>query len=256
MKHLLWLVTLCVLTGCTAFGREVRRTIFCFTRERLPLFVAGCTGGQGSTVDRTLVQEIGDSFEQRTIQALCEDCTEKLFHDCDADRSCPATTMCHLQVGSRSPCRTVHHRAFLRLFRHASDEYQIVANSYRYSSAYSNKVFFAMVDFDEGVDVFQSVRLPIASSSYTVVILFSIRFLVEIEFSASVHALSSKDETDESRFTGYRPVGRFSERSTINCVVFLSRGFDAHQLGRWVQERTNVEVSIVSSSLICLSFFS
>jgi oligosaccharyltransferase complex subunit gamma len=34
--------------------------------------------------------------------------------------------------------------------RHAHDEFTIVANSYRYSPMYSNKLFFAMVDFDEG----------------------------------------------------------------------------------------------------------
>ena len=39
--------------------------------------------------------------------------------------------------------------------KQASDEYHMVANSYRYSSQYSNKMFFAMVDFDEGPDVFQ-----------------------------------------------------------------------------------------------------
>jgi hypothetical protein len=41
--------------------------------------------------------------------------------------------------------------------KQASDEYQLVANSYRYSHHYSNKLFFAMVDFDEGPDVFQVI---------------------------------------------------------------------------------------------------
>lgn len=41
--------------------------------------------------------------------------------------------------------------------RHATDEFTIVANSFRYSQAYSNKLFFAVVDFDEGSDVFQMV---------------------------------------------------------------------------------------------------
>lgn len=41
--------------------------------------------------------------------------------------------------------------------KHASDEFTIVANSFRYSQSYSNKLFFAVVDFDEGSDVFQSV---------------------------------------------------------------------------------------------------
>lgn len=39
--------------------------------------------------------------------------------------------------------------------KQASEEYHLVANSYRYSQHYSNKLFFAMVDFDEGPDVFQ-----------------------------------------------------------------------------------------------------
>ena len=39
--------------------------------------------------------------------------------------------------------------------KQASEEYAIVANSYRYSQSYSDNLFFAMVDFDEGPDVFQ-----------------------------------------------------------------------------------------------------
>lgn len=46
--------------------------------------------------------------------------------------------------------------------RHAHDEYTIVANSYRYSQSYSNNLFFAMIDFDEGSDVFQMLRLNTA----------------------------------------------------------------------------------------------
>lgn len=46
--------------------------------------------------------------------------------------------------------------------RHAHDEFTIVANSYRYSPIYSNKLFFVMVDFDEGSDVFQMLRLNTA----------------------------------------------------------------------------------------------
>lgn len=39
--------------------------------------------------------------------------------------------------------------------RLAMEEYSIVANSWRYSPLFSNKLFFGMVDFDEGSDVFQ-----------------------------------------------------------------------------------------------------
>jgi len=44
--------------------------------------------------------------------------------------------------------------------KEAYDEYQIVASSYRYSQAFgSNKLFLAMVDFDDGPDVFQLMKL-------------------------------------------------------------------------------------------------
>lgn len=38
-----------------------------------------------------------------------------------------------------------------------NDEYQIVANSFRFSQAVNDKLFFGMVDFDEGSDIFQIV---------------------------------------------------------------------------------------------------
>jgi oligosaccharyltransferase complex subunit gamma len=43
------------------------------------------------------------------------------------------------------------------ILRPANDEYQIVAQSWRYSAQFSNKLFFAMVDFDEASDVFKMV---------------------------------------------------------------------------------------------------
>lgn len=49
-----------------------------------------------------------------------------------------------------------------QICRHAHDEFSIVANSYRFSPIYSNKLFFAMIDFDEGSDVFQMLRLNTA----------------------------------------------------------------------------------------------
>ena len=43
------------------------------------------------------------------------------------------------------------------LYRAVGEEYQILANSWRYSQSYSNKLFFASVDYDEAADVFKSV---------------------------------------------------------------------------------------------------
>ena len=48
-------------------------------------------------------------------------------------------------------------------FRQAYQEYEILANSWRYSQQYSSQLFFIMVDIDEdGMDVFQQV-LPVVS---------------------------------------------------------------------------------------------
>ncbi|XP_041972810.1 tumor suppressor candidate 3 [Aricia agestis] len=46
--------------------------------------------------------------------------------------------------------------------QHVYDEYLIVANSFRYSQGFNNKLFFGMVDFDEGSDIFQMLRLNTA----------------------------------------------------------------------------------------------
>jgi len=43
--------------------------------------------------------------------------------------------------------------------RQASEEFGLVANSYRYSQFYSSKMFFVMVDFDEGAEAFQSIGI-------------------------------------------------------------------------------------------------
>lgn len=41
--------------------------------------------------------------------------------------------------------------------QHVFEEYMIVANSFRYMRINSDKLFFGMVDFDDGSDVFQLV---------------------------------------------------------------------------------------------------
>ena len=48
---------------------------------------------------------------------------------------------------------------FVCFSREANNEFVILANSWRYSQQYSNKLFFVMVDFDEGPDVFSAVSM-------------------------------------------------------------------------------------------------
>lgn len=46
---------------------------------------------------------------------------------------------------------------FFFLNSEANHEYEIVANSWRHSASFSNNLFFAMVDYDDGPDVFSAV---------------------------------------------------------------------------------------------------
>lgn len=46
--------------------------------------------------------------------------------------------------------------------KEANTEYEIVANSWKYGTTYSNNLFFAMVDYDEGPDVFNTLRINTA----------------------------------------------------------------------------------------------
>ncbi|KAK0074070.1 hypothetical protein PV325_008818 [Microctonus aethiopoides] len=92
-----------------------------------------------------------------------------------------------------------------QICRHASDEFVIVANSFRYSQFYSNKLFFATVDFDEGSDVFQMMRLNTAP--------------VFIHFPAKGKPKSA-DTMDIQRV-----------------------GFGAEAIAKWISERTDIQIS-------------
>jgi len=46
----------------------------------------------------------------------------------------------------------------LLLFRKAYEEYEIVAQSYRFYNMHSKQLYFALVDYDEGSDVFNMVK--------------------------------------------------------------------------------------------------
>jgi len=90
--------------------------------------------------------------------------------------------------------------------RHAHDEYTIVANSYRYSQTYSNNLFFAMIDFDEGSDVFQLLKLNTAP--------------VFMHFPAKG-----------------KPKG--PDTMDIQRV-----GFSAESIAKWIQERTDIQIRV------------
>lgn len=90
--------------------------------------------------------------------------------------------------------------------RPASEEYNILANSYRYSPIYSNKLFFAMVDFDEASDVFQMLRLNTAP--------------VFMHFPAK------------------------SKSKGADTMDIQRVGISAEMISKWVQERTDIKIRV------------
>ncbi|KAK6168369.1 hypothetical protein SNE40_020920 [Patella caerulea] len=90
--------------------------------------------------------------------------------------------------------------------KQANDEYLILANSWRYSQQFSDRLFFTMVDYDEGPDVFQSLKLNTAP--------------VFMHFPAK---------------------GKPKKGDTMDIHRV---GFAAEQIARWVQERTDIQVRV------------
>ncbi|CAH1777998.1 unnamed protein product [Owenia fusiformis] len=90
--------------------------------------------------------------------------------------------------------------------KQANDEFTIIANSWRYSNQFSNKLFFAMVDFDEGQDVFSSLKLNSAP--------------VFIHFPAK---------------------GKPKKGDTMDIHRV---GFAAEQLSKFIAERTDIQIRI------------
>jgi len=90
--------------------------------------------------------------------------------------------------------------------RHAADEYSLLGNSWRYSPSFSNKIFFGILDFDEGSEIFQQMKLN----------------------SAPV-------------FMHFPAKGRPKKVDTFD----LQRvGFSAETIARWVAERTDIQVRV------------
>ncbi len=90
--------------------------------------------------------------------------------------------------------------------KQASEEFQTVANSYRYSQHFSNKLFFAMVDFDEGPDAFQIMNLN----------------------SAPV-------------FMHFPEKGKPKKLDTMDIQRL---GFGADAIAKWIAERTDVHIRV------------
>ncbi|KAI1887619.1 hypothetical protein AGOR_G00192180 [Albula goreensis] len=90
--------------------------------------------------------------------------------------------------------------------RQANEEYQVLANSWRYSSAFSNKLFFTVVDYDEGADVFQQLNMNSAPT-----------------------------------FMHFPPKGKPKRADTFDLQRI---GFASEQLAKWIADRTDVQIRV------------
>lgn len=93
-----------------------------------------------------------------------------------------------------------------QICRHANDEFTIVANSFRYSQVYSNKLFFASIDFDEGSDVFQLMKLNTAPV-----------------------------------YMHFPPKGKPKPADTMDIQRV---GFAAEAIAKWIGERTDIQIRV------------
>ena len=91
--------------------------------------------------------------------------------------------------------------------RSAYDEFQIVANSFRYSPAFASQLYFAMVDFDEGSEIFQQLSLN----------------------SAPI-------------FLHFSPKGKLRSPDTMDVQRV---GFSADVIGKWIAEKTDVQIRVI-----------
>lgn len=93
-----------------------------------------------------------------------------------------------------------------QICRHANDEFTVVANSFRYSQVYSNKLFFVSIDFDEGSDVFQLMRLNTAPV-----------------------------------YMHFPPKGKPKAADTMDIQRV---GFAAEAIAKWIGERTDIQIRV------------
>lgn len=104
--------------------------------------------------------------------------------------------------------------------RDANQEYQILANSFRHSQSYSSKLFFGLVDFDEGSDVFQMMKL----SSVPVFMHFPAK----------------------------------GKRKPADTYDIQRLGYQADSLAKWVAERTDITIRVLHppnyTSTVALAF--
>jgi len=93
-----------------------------------------------------------------------------------------------------------------KICKAANDEFQVVAQSWRYSAQFSSKLFFAMVDFDDAPDVFKMLN----TASAPQFILF----------------------------------GRKGKPKASDNLDIARVGFSSEQMAKWIGDRADIQIKI------------
>nr|CAD7261507.1 unnamed protein product [Timema shepardi] len=137
--------------------------------------------------------------------------------------------------------------------RHAHDEFQIVANSFRYSQMYSNKLFFALVDFDEGPDVFQMVELEevnphLRGGRVENHLGKTTLSSPDRDSNLDLPVLSSRAPHDKRLRLNTAPVFMHfppkSKPKQSDTMDIQRVGFAAEAIAKWLGERTDVQIRV------------
>ena len=151
---------------------------------------------QANQAQQSLGERIGELNRLSLKKSVIRLNTEK-FRLFVGTKSLPRNYSVIVMMTALSPHRQC------QVCRSAYDEYLIVANSFRYSPAFQGQLFFAMVDFDEGSEIFQQLSLN----------------------SAPI-------------FLHFSPKGKLRTPDTMDVQRV---GFHAEVIAKWIGEKTDVQ---------------
>lgn len=152
---------------------------------------------QGGDLDEQ-IQQLNDLMERRPIIRLNPDKFKKFL----GSQSLPRNYSFIVMMTALSPQRSCH------ICRQAHEEFLVTANSYRVSQyAHSKRLYFGLVDYDEGSDIFNSLSISSAPC-----------------------------------FLYFNEKGNFRTPDELNIQRL---GFGADVITRWIAEKTGMQIKII-----------
>lgn len=170
-----------------------------FTILALSIFInisTSTTGHAGNLEEQ--VQQLNDMMERRPIVRL----NPEKFRKFVGSQSLPRNYSFIVMMTALSPQRGCH------ICRQAYEEFQVTANSYRVSQhVYSSRIYFGLVDYDEGSEIFSSLNINSAPC-----------------------------------FLYFNEKGNFKKPDELNIQRL---GFGADVISRWIGEKTGLQFKII-----------